>query len=79
VGADQPVQGIVVAGTGNGTIHEDLMSALRGVQAQDVRVVRSTRCAYGSIVVGAADGDFPDSQGLSPVKARIALMLELMS
>nr|WP_295774250.1 asparaginase [Rhodoferax sp.] len=78
-GTEQPVQGIVVAGTGNGTIHEDLESALREVQARGVRVVRSTRCAYGSVVVGAVDSDFPDSQGLSPVKARIALMLELMS
>ena len=78
-GAEQPVQGIVVAGTGNGTIHRDLEFALRDVQAQGVRVVRSTRCAYGSVVMGAEDGDFPDAQGLSPVKARIALMLELMS
>ena len=78
-GADQPLRGIVVAGTGNGTIHEGLESALRDAQTQGVRVVRATRCAYGSVVVGAAQGDFPDSQGLSPVKARIALMLELMS
>lgn len=78
-GDAQPVRGIVVAGTGNGTVHRDMESALRDVQARGVRVVRSTRCAYGSVVVGAADGDFPDSQGLSPVKARIALMLELMS
>lgn len=75
----QPVRGIVVAGTGNGTVHQDLESALRDVQAHGVRVVRSTRCAYGSVVLGAAEGDFADSQGLSPVKARIALMLELMS
>ena len=79
VGAEQRVRGIVVAGTGNGTIHQDMESALRKVQAQGVRVVRSTRCAYGCVVAGPADGDFPDSQGLSPVKARIALMLELMS
>ena len=79
VGAEQPLQGIIVAGTGNGTIHQDLESALRDVQAKGVRVVRSTRCAYGCVVVGTEDGDFPDSQGLSPVKARVALMLELMS
>jgi L-asparaginase len=76
---DQPVQGIVVAGTGNGTVHQDLETALSEAQANGVRVVRSTRCAYGGVVVGAAQGDFPDSQGLSPVKARIALMVELLS
>jgi L-asparaginase len=78
-GSAQPVQGIVLAGTGNGTIHQDMESALREAQAHGVRVVRSTRCAYGGVVAGAAAGDFPDSQGLSPVKARIALMLKLMS
>ena len=79
-GCTQAVQGIVVAGTGNGTIHHDLESALREVQAQGVRVVRSSRCPYGSVVARAAAGDdFQHSQGLSPVKARIALMLELMA
>lgn len=77
-GSAQEVQGIVVAGTGNGTFHQDMESALREVQALGVHVLRSTRCAYGRVVAGAAPGDFPDSQGLSPVKARIALMLELM-
>lgn len=74
-----PVRGIVVAGTGNGTLHEDLEAALRDVQARGVRVLRSTRCAYGSVVAGATDGNFPGSQGLTPVKARIALMLDLMA
>jgi L-asparaginase len=79
VHASQALKGIVVAGTGNGTIHHDLELALREAQAQGVRVVRSTRCPYGSVVVGDQDAEFPDSQGLSPVKARIALMLEMMA
>ena len=73
----QALKGLVVAGTGNGTIHRDLGLALHEAQAQGVRVVRSTRCAYGS-VVGHADADFAELEGLSPVKARIALMLELL-
>ena len=77
--AEPAVQGIVVAGTGNGTIHQDLELALCEAQARGLHVVRSTRCAYGSVVVGAAAGAFRDSQGLPPVKARIALMLELMA
>jgi len=79
VGSAQPVQGIVVAGTGNGTIHQELELALRQVQAQGVRVLRSTRCAYGDVVLGNAVEGFLDSRGLSPVKARVALMLELMA
>lgn len=72
------VQGLVVAGTGNGTVHQDLELALREAQALGVRVVRSSRCAYGAVIAGTTANTFPDSKGLSPVKARIALMLELM-
>ena len=79
VQAEQAVEGIVAAGTDKGTVHEDLESALREAQARGVRIVRSSRCAYGSVVPGPTVGDFPDSQGLSPLKARIALMLELMA
>jgi L-asparaginase len=75
----QPVRGLVVAGTGNGTIHQDLERGLREVQAQGVRIVRATRCEQGAVVSGAATGGFAHSRGLSPVKARIALMLELMA
>jgi L-asparaginase len=74
-----PVRGIVVAGTGNGTIHADLEAALFEVQARGIRVVRASRCAYGRVVIGSGAGGLPDSAGLSPVKARIALILELAS
>lgn len=76
---EMPVRGIVVAGTGNGTVHHDLEAALQEVQRQGVRVVRSTRCTQGQIVPGAVPGGgLPHSEGLSPVKARIALMLDLL-
>ncbi len=71
-------RGIVVAGTGNGTVHEDLEAALREVQAQGVRILRATRCAEGG-VVGEAMGALPSAGTLSPVKARIELLLELLS
>ena len=77
-GAMPPLSGIVVAGTGNGTIHQDLEVALREAQKQGVRVVRSTRCSQGRVVAGATEFEFVRSNGMSPVKARIALMLELM-
>lgn len=72
-----PLRGLVVAGTGNGTLHHDLEAALRRAQQAGVEVVRSTRCANGR-VLPTAHSVFVDSQGLSPVKARVALMLELM-
>jgi len=72
-----PLQGLVVAATGNGTLHHALEAALLRAQAAGVEVVRATGCANGRVLptLGAT---FPDSAGLSPVKARVALMLALM-
>ena len=73
----QGVQGLVLAGTGNGTLHHALESALLKAQAQGIQIVRATRCTQGR-VLPRLDDRFPSSNGLSPVKARIALMLRLM-
>lgn len=71
------LDGLVVAGTGNGTVHEGLQAALVQAQAQGVRVRLSSRCPYGVNVwpVGKAP---PNAVGLSPVKARLALTLALL-
>jgi L-asparaginase len=77
-----PVRGLVVAGTGNGTVHVDLEAALREAEAAGVRVVRSSRCARGRVVAATVPGSvytFAHSNGLPPVKARIALVLELLA
>jgi L-asparaginase len=73
----QQVRGIVAAGTGNGTLHRELETALLRAQAAGVRVVRASRCAQGG-VVGHARDTLAHAGQLSPVKARIALMLQLM-
>jgi L-asparaginase len=73
----QGVQGLVVAGTGNGSIHRELEGALRRAVAAGVKVVRATRCAQGR-TLARPDDVFAETGGLSPVKARIALMLELL-
>ncbi|MDP2001076.1 MAG: asparaginase [Rhodoferax sp.] len=75
--APEPVRGLVVAGTGNGTVHGELEAALVRAQLGGVRVVRATRCTRGRILP-APGSSSADSGGLSPVKARIALMLALM-
>lgn len=72
------VQGLVAAGTGNGSLHQDLEAALRRAQAAGVQVVRATRCAQGR-VLPRPDDVMADARGLSPVKARVALMLELLA
>ncbi len=74
----QGVDGIVAAGTGNGTLSDALQAALLQARAQGVTVWRATRCARGEVLPHAGDL-LPDSGGLSPVKARIALMLDLLA
>lgn len=72
------IDGIVVAGTGNGTIHDDLQAALQRAADRRVAVVRVSRCAYGGIV-GAAPSPFDALPTLSAVQARIELMLRLLA
>lgn len=71
------VKGLVVAATGNGTVHQDLEAALVLAMQQGVKVLRATRCSEGRLLPGAHDA-LPAAPGLTPVKARIALMLALM-
>ncbi|HEY8359851.1 MAG TPA: asparaginase [Ramlibacter sp.] len=73
----QGVAGIVVAATGNGTLHHRLEAALLQAQAQGVAVRRSSRCAQGRVVSLPGD-QLAHAGGLSPVQARVALLLELM-
>ena len=73
----QRVAGIVVAGTGNGTLHHALEAALLRAQAAGVRVLRSTRCAAGPVIGGASS--LPSAAALSPVQARIDLLLQLLA
>ena len=72
------VQGLVVAGTGNGSLHHALESALLQAQAVGVKVLRATRCLEGRVLSQPGEV-LPDSQGLSPVKARISLLLALLA
>ena len=75
----RPLRGIVVAGTGNGTVHQSLVDALNEARAtRGMRVVVASRCARGRVVPHAGLA-FDHSDGLSPVKARLALALELLA
>ena len=72
-----PLRGLVLAGTGGGTVHRELEAALRRAHAAGVRVLRSTRCADGLLQPRA--GDEFAALPLTPVKARLALMLDLLA
>ncbi|MEK8052067.1 asparaginase [Ideonella sp. DXS22W] len=71
------VRGLVVAATGNGTVHRELEAALAQAQAAGVVVWRSTRCADG-VLIGAVAEAAGAAAALSPWQARVALMLSLM-
>ncbi|VTU35082.1 L-asparaginase 2 precursor [Variovorax sp. PBS-H4] len=77
-GTAEPVQGLVLAATGNGTLHEALEAAALRAQAAGIAVLRATRCVQGRILP-TPSAALRDAGALTPVKARIALMLELMS
>ena len=71
------VQGLVVAGTGNGTVHTAWLPALARAGAAGVQILRCTRCVEGQ-VVSAAGQDDAQATALPPLKARISLMLACM-
>ena len=71
-------RGIVVAATGNGSVHHALEAALLRAQSAGVRVLRASRCEQGRVMAGEGDA-LPGAGALSPVKARIQLQLDLLA
>lgn len=79
VGEFSPLMGIVVAGTGNGTVNDAMQSALQRAAASGVQVALASRCAKGGVVRSSTlPTGFRVYPGLSAVKSRVRLMLELM-
>jgi L-asparaginase len=70
-----PLRGIVVAGTGNGTLSTGLQTALLVAQSQGVQVLRASRCAWGGVSATVQDA-LPCTE-LSAVKARVQMVLQL--
>ncbi len=71
------VDGLVVAGTGNGTLHRELETALLDLQRNGIQVMRSSRC--GGRVLTAPDAAIPAADDLTPAKARVELLLRLLA
>lgn len=71
------VRALVVAGTGNGTLHEALLPALRQAQAQGVAVWQASRCAQGALVGDAFE--FRTVPGLSAWQLRVEALLQLLA
>ena len=70
-------RGLVIVGTGNGTVHRGLGTAIhRAIQA-GVRLLRATRCANGA-VIGGDEVDLPGAGALTAAQARVELLLQLL-
>ncbi|MBL8352344.1 MAG: asparaginase [Burkholderiaceae bacterium] len=69
------VHGLVVAATGNGTVHRELDAALRAAEHSGVTVWRCTRCAQGALV-GPNRGP---AASMSPWQARLELTLSRLA
>lgn len=73
------VRGLVVAATGNATLHHALQAALERAQQAGLAVRLTTRCPLGRVLALPGSGAaLPLAPGLVPVKARVSLMLELL-
>jgi L-asparaginase len=75
---DAGVEGLVVAGSGNASISWVLKEALKSAQSKGVEVWLSSRCNQGP-VVPTVNHVFKTAYELNPSKARVALMLNLLS
>ena len=73
--------GLVLAGTGNGSLHVALQAAAKRAQQAGVALRLSTRCASGRVVGGAASAaaGVPVSATRSAAQARVSLLLELLA
>ena len=70
------VEGLVLAGTGLGSLHQNWLEPLKRAQKQGVALVRSSRTGAG-VVVAAQDLSCELAGSLSAPRARIALQLAL--
>lgn len=72
-------QGLVIAGSGAGSIHENQKEVLKDLIKKGLKVVVSTRVVAGSVAINKDDQNlgFISAQNLNPQKARVLLMLAL--
>ncbi|GMB96640.1 asparaginase [Helicobacter sp. NHP22-001] len=75
------VQGVVVAGMGNGNVNHTLLEVMAQAIKQGVVVVRSSRVGSGEVQLGEVDDmrhNFVRAGDLNPQKARVLLQLALL-
>jgi L-asparaginase len=75
----QGVDGLVVAGTGNGTVSVRLQQALQRAVDSGVRLRWASRCAVGPVAPAGLPRPADDELELSAAQARVALLLKLLA
>jgi L-asparaginase len=73
----QGLHGLVLAGTGNGSLSTSLEAAALRAQAVGVRVCVASRCAHGAVL--GELGPLQRAGALSAVQARVELLLSSLS
>ncbi len=74
----QGIDGLVAAGTGNATFSGALDGALHRAERAGVKVLRCSRCASGPVLPAAGQAQ-PPGCDLTPVQARVELLLQLLA
>ncbi len=74
----QGLDGLVLAGTGNGSLSAGLEAAALRAQAAGVPVLRASRCAGGPLL-DTGDEALPGAGTLSAVQARVELLLRALA
>lgn len=72
------VKGVVIAATGNGTIHESIIAKAKAAQAKGVSVVRAARVGDG-VILGPDEDGIEKSACALPVKARVLMIAQMLS
>ncbi|MDD5786726.1 asparaginase [Campylobacter lanienae] len=73
-------KGLIIAGSGAGSIHEDHEKALKELISQGLKVVVSSRISQGRVALNSEKKSlgFISAEELNPQKARVLLMLSLI-
>ena len=78
--SDSQVKGLVLAGSGMGSLHDDWLEPLKQATSKGIALVRTSRTGSGSTLPNLPEKDLSGclaSGGLSAPRARIALQLSL--
>ncbi|MDB5743925.1 MAG: Asparaginase [Polaromonas sp.] len=76
-GVENAVEGVVIAATGNGSLHQVVEAAAQRAKQRGVAVLIASRCGSGKVLRPDTRG-IEDAADLNAPKARIALMLALL-